>query len=181
MICSIGLNSPRLASSHADLRPIHAAAERQRQRLSELASADSAAFDRVMAAYRLPQGTASERSERAVAIQSALQEATVVPLEAAAACAAVIRLVGQAIDKVSASVLGDGSAALLLADAGLRGAQINVTLNLAHIRDSEFVAARQADLAAIVAGIDHEKERILTYVLHRSGAMTVPPNDTQPL
>src|SRR5688572_14884579 len=59
-------------------------------RLTELADADAQAFDRVMAAYRLPKTSDDEKATRTKAIQNALQGATTVPLDTLRACAGVL-------------------------------------------------------------------------------------------
>ena len=69
-----------LAKARAAIEPITA-------RLTELADADAAAFDEVMAAYRLPKATDEEKAARTQAIQAALRGATEVPLETLRACA----------------------------------------------------------------------------------------------
>ena len=48
--------------------------------LTDLADRDTAAFDAVMAAYRLPKATEQEKAARSQAIQAALRGATDVPL-----------------------------------------------------------------------------------------------------
>ncbi len=52
-----------------------------RARLIDLIDRDAAAYDTVVAAYRLPKGTDEEKAARKSAIQAALQLATSVPLE----------------------------------------------------------------------------------------------------
>src|SRR6476646_9316844 len=59
-----------------------------RTQLSDAVDADSAAYDDVVAAYRLPKGTAEEQAARKAAIQRALRSAIEVPL-------AVMRLSNQ--------------------------------------------------------------------------------------
>jgi formiminotetrahydrofolate cyclodeaminase len=55
----------------------------------------------------------------------------------------------------------DGAVGALLAHAGLRGAALNVRVNLATIVDAEFVAASQAAVDQAAAEADRVLERIM--------------------
>ena len=139
-----------------------------RARLTELAEADTRAFDHVMEAYRLPKETQEEQAARQAAIQAALQGATQVPLETARACASVVKLAAQVIAKINPNALSDAGAAALLAEAGLKGAQLNVAINLADIHDPIFVGETQEELRRTLSGTDQEKERVFAYVLEHT-------------
>jgi formiminotetrahydrofolate cyclodeaminase len=139
-----------------------------RRQLTNLADADTRAFDQVMAAYRRPKETEEEQASRQAAIQRALQGATQVPLETAAACAAIVKLTAQVIAKVNPNALSDAGTAALLAEAGLRGAQLNVGINLGSIRDPNFVQEKQKDLTQVLSGASQEKDRVFSYVSEHS-------------
>jgi formiminotetrahydrofolate cyclodeaminase len=166
MVCRLTIGRKRFADVEDELRGVLEEAGAVRLRLTDLADADSRAFDQVMAAYRLPKGTRAEQAVRRTAIQAALQAATQTPLETARACATVVRLAAQVIEKINPNALSDAGAAALLAEAGLRGAQLNVAINLADINDPIFVAETQEDLGGILSGVDQEKEHVFAYVLH---------------
>ena len=63
---------------------------------------------------------------------------------------------------------GGGMATNILAEAGLKGAQLNVAINLADIHDPIFVGETQEDLRRVVSGTDQEKERVFAYVLEHT-------------
>jgi formiminotetrahydrofolate cyclodeaminase len=167
MACRLTIGRERFADVADKLSAVLEEAETLRIRLTELADADSQAFDQVMAAYRLPKEMEAERVARGEAVQSALQTATQVPLETARACATVIALAAQAIDKINPNALGDAGAGALLADAGLKSAQFNVAINLADIHDHRFVRETEGDLRDILAGTDGAREHVLTYFAER--------------
>src|SRR5471032_3075112 len=66
-----------------------------RAQLTDAIDADTAAYDQVVAAYKLPKGSADEQSARKAAIQRALRAATDVPL-------GVVRLSTAALDRAVA-------------------------------------------------------------------------------
>jgi formiminotetrahydrofolate cyclodeaminase len=165
MVCGLTIGRKRFADVEDELRAVLEEAETLRIRLTELADADTQAFDQVMAAYRLPTETQEEQAARQAAIQGALQGATQVPLETAGACATVVVLAAQVIEKINPNALGDAGTAALLAEAGLKSAQLNVAINLAGIHDPEFVRETQEGLRGILAGASEAKERVFAYVL----------------
>ncbi len=68
------------------------------------------------------------------------------------------------IEKINPNALGDAGAAALLAEAGLRGAQLNVAINLAGINDPIFVQQANEELHTVLCGIDKDKERVFAVV-----------------
>jgi formiminotetrahydrofolate cyclodeaminase len=165
MVCNLTVGRPRFAAVEDDLRAALAQAESLREQLAALAEADTGAFNQVMAAYRLPKDGDERQSARQAAIQAALKQATRVPLETAIACAAALRLAGRIIAQINPNALSDAGTAAVLAEAGLRGAQFNVAVNLAGIQDAEFVQAARQALARALEGADEERKRVLAYVL----------------
>src|SRR5262245_35190250 len=61
-------------------------------RLAALMDRDSAAYDEVVAAFRLPKASDDEKAERSVRIQEALRAATEAPLDVMRACVEAIHL-----------------------------------------------------------------------------------------
>jgi formiminotetrahydrofolate cyclodeaminase len=165
MACRLTIGRKRFADVEDELRGVLDEAEALRLRLTDLADADTQAFDQVMAAYRLPKQTRTEKATRQTSIQSALQGATQVPLETARACGAVVNLAAQVIDKINPNALSDAAAAALLAEAGLKSAQLNVAVNLADIDDLIFVEKTQEDLRTILSGTDQVQARVFSYVM----------------
>jgi len=135
------------------------ALERVRDGAAELIDRDSAAYDEVVAAYRLPKGDPAALAARTQAVQAALRRATEVPLEVmrrAAEGLALAREVARHGRRAAASDVGVGVGLLR---AGLRGAGLNVDVNLGGIADEAFVARvrQEADALATEAGRDADE------------------------
>src|SRR5512136_2942856 len=122
MVCNLTIGRPRFAAAEDDLRAALAQAGALRGQLTALTEADTDAFNQVMAAYRLPKDSDEQQSARQAAIQTALKQATHVPLETATACATALHLVGRITTAVNPNALSDAGTAAVLAEAGLRGA-----------------------------------------------------------
>jgi formiminotetrahydrofolate cyclodeaminase len=121
--------------------------------LSEAIDRDSASFDHVMAAYKLPKETSNERVERDAAIQKALQGAANVPLEVARKSAEVFELLGRLESMSSPSMYSDLRVGRLMAAAGARGALENVAINLESITDTAFASRLRSESAALAARV----------------------------
>ena len=135
------LPKPRAASDE-DLETLRLAGERcaaLARELEDLVDRDSAAYELVMAAYRQPKGSDEEKAQRGAAIQQALKSATAAPLEVMRACVAAAEN-GQAARRLgNANAASDVEVGLELLRAGLRGARLNVEINLGSVKDSGYV------------------------------------------
>jgi formiminotetrahydrofolate cyclodeaminase len=120
-------------------------------RLTQLADADAQAFDRVMAAYRLPKVTDAEKAARTQAIQDALQGATTVPLDTLRACAEALAHARAVAEHGNRSAASDAGVAIGLLRAAAAGAQANVQTNLDGIKNEAFKATTGAEAARWLA------------------------------
>ncbi len=102
---------------------------------------DSAAFDKVMAAFRSPKSTDEEKAARRQAIQDATIGATEVPLQNAENCARVLALAAQLEGRSNKNAASDLDCAIYLANAGLKGALSNAEINISGIKDESIAAA----------------------------------------
>ncbi len=121
-----------------------------RQRLTALADEDTAAFDRLMAAFRLPKASDDDKAARRTAIQAATREATTVPLQTAVACARVLDLAGTVAALGNRSASSDLLVAMGMLRAAADGAAANVRTNLDGITDDAFKAETSARLTAVL-------------------------------
>src|SRR5271157_5719813 len=108
--------------------------------LTEAIDRDAAAYDAVMAAFKLPQGNAGETRLREDAIQKATKGAAEVPLEVAEKAAALHARLVQLEAIAAASMKSDLRVARLMAIAGGNGALANVEINLDGLKDAVYVA-----------------------------------------
>ena len=124
--------------------------------LEALVDEDSAAYDLVMAAYKKPKTTDEDKTARSAAIQHAMREATATPLAVMRACAAAAEqgVVIAGLGNPSAS--SDAQVGLELLAAGLRGAKLNVEINLGSIKDADYVARVKKDVTEFDRAIGHE-------------------------
>ena len=121
-----------LAAAAARLRPL-------RDTLVELIDADTNAYRSVMAALKLPKASDEEKGRRTDALQSALKEATDVPLDVMRASQQALAgglVVARNGYRVAAS---DIATAIELLGATVRGTAISIDGNLSSITDASYI------------------------------------------
>jgi formiminotetrahydrofolate cyclodeaminase len=134
--------------------------EALRTRLAGMVAEDVAAFDALMAAYRLPKGSDDERAARGLAIQAGLRAATEAPLACAHACAEVVRLTARAVEHGNLNAISDVGVGALAALAGLRGSALNVQINAPQIKDRAFTGRAMCELDELIAECAPLAERV---------------------
>jgi glutamate formiminotransferase len=106
-----------------------------------LVDEDTAAFNKVMAAFALPKGSAAEKSTRAAAIQSANKEAAAVPLRVMEAASKAYELLAELANKGNPASISDVGVGLLAVRACIEGAAMNVRINLPGLKDETLKSA----------------------------------------
>jgi methenyltetrahydrofolate cyclohydrolase len=116
-----------------------------RDELTTAIDTDTAAYDEVVSAYKLPKATPDEQQTRKAAVQRALRTATDIPLS-------VMRLSAAALEHAAAveaygnpSAASDVGVAIALLNAGRHGAQLNVETNLGSLNDQDLVERIRRD------------------------------------
>ncbi|MBA4734385.1 MAG: cyclodeaminase/cyclohydrolase family protein [Candidatus Poseidoniales archaeon] len=102
----------------------------------ELATQDSAAFDAVVASFRLPKATDDEKASRRDSIRSATLGAAEVPFRTATKALDLLELLPELAEKGNPNAASDVGVAGLLASAALKGAVFNVEINLESLPES---------------------------------------------
>jgi glutamate formiminotransferase/formiminotetrahydrofolate cyclodeaminase len=99
---------------------------------------DTAAFNRVMDAMRMPKKTDEDQAARAAAIEEATKEATLVPLEVLRRSLEAAKLARTVVEKGNRNSISDAGVAALAARTAAEGAYLNVRINLPGIEDASF-------------------------------------------
>ena len=110
---------------------------------------DTEAFNKVSAAYKLPKNTDEEKAARSAAIREANIGATEVPFETVKLCLEGLKVTETMVGKSNPNAASDLGVAALNLMAGIRGAWLNVKINLPGIKD-EALKAKFASGAAMV-------------------------------
>jgi formiminotetrahydrofolate cyclodeaminase len=153
-----GLPKSRAATDE-DATRLKAAGERcvaLAMSLEQLVDRDSDAYDMVLAAYKLPKATDSERAARSAAIQDAFRAAIAVPLHVMRECAAAAELAVVVATLGLSSAASDVQVGVELLAAAARGARLNVEINLESVTDADYLARVRRDVNELDHSIDRQ-------------------------
>ena len=167
MVCNVTLGKKGQEQAAAEMLAVRAESEILRARLTAMVDEDIAAFDSLMAAYKLPKASDDDKAHRSTAIQAGLRRATEVPLDCARACAAVIALAARATAQGYRGVISDAGAGVVAAHAGLRSAALNVYINAPALNDTEFARRSVAEIDALAASSAADSEAVYSFVRRR--------------
>ena len=123
---------------------------------------DTEAFNKVSAAYKLPKNTDEEKAARSAAIREANVGATEVPFETVKLCLDGLKITETMVGKSNPNAASDLGVAALNLLSGIRGAWLNVKINLPGIKDEALKAkfetgAQMVDEAYVLANRIYEE------------------------
>jgi len=165
MVCNLTVGKKKYADVQEEIEALLAQSEALRKELVELLEADVQVYTEVSKAMKMPRTTEEEKAARTAAMQKALKAATDVPMRVAEACVKVMGLCRPTAEKGNVNAVSDAGVAVLMAEAGLRSAALNVLINLAWIKDEAFVAENRAKLDALLEGKPAMRDEIYELVV----------------
>lgn len=138
-------------------------------RLLALVDEDTEAFNRIMAVFAMPKTTAEEKAARSAALQSATLYATEVPLKtmkAAYECFEIVKAMAETGNPNSVSDAGVGA---LAARSAVLGAELNVKINAAGLKDRETAERLISQAAEIAQKAVTQEAEILQIINQKIG------------
>jgi glutamate formiminotransferase/formiminotetrahydrofolate cyclodeaminase len=144
MVARTTAENRKFADRAERMQRIATEADRLREECLGLVDEDARAFDRVMAAFRMPKETPDQQAHRSTAIQQAYQEAVEPPMKVSARSLKVLELALEVAERGNPSAASDAGVGALLAATALDGGALNVGINLGSIEDVAF-RTTQAD------------------------------------
>jgi glutamate formiminotransferase/formiminotetrahydrofolate cyclodeaminase len=128
---------------------------------------DSAAFARVSDALKLPRAHAEEKAQRKERLQAGFLAAARVPLEVAKTARRLLETCDRITVYAAPMTVSDIGVGALMAETALRGAALNVMINLASLDDAAQVKALSEELDRALDGSEELRGRVLQYVESR--------------
>ena len=129
-----------------------------------LVDEDTAAFDKIMAAFGLPKGTPEEKEARAAAIEEATLSASLVPLRTMKASFKVFELARAMASEGNPNSVSDAGVGALAARSAVLGACLNVKINAVGLKDQAKAAELIAEAEEIAAKAQTEEKEIMDIV-----------------
>ena len=170
MVIALSVGRPASADHAEELATLAGSAATLTSELLRLSELDAAAYAAVVAARRLPRETEIERLARTRQVEASTREATMVPLEVARRSQEVLGLAERLAPIGNRHAVSDVGVAALLATAGLRGAAMNVRINLPYLPASDTLRTdAEAELDRLLDDIDHREQAVREAVAERMG------------
>jgi len=132
--------------------------------LVSLVDEDTAAFDKIMAAFGLPKGTEEEKQARADAIEEATLYASQVPLRTMKASFRVFEVARAMATEGNPNSVSDAGVGALAARSAVLGACLNVKINAVGLVDKVKAAELISEAEEIAAKAVKEETEILEIV-----------------
>jgi glutamate formiminotransferase/formiminotetrahydrofolate cyclodeaminase len=108
------------------------------QRMLELVDEDTDAYKAIIRAYEMPKGSADEKAARLAAVEEATKYASQVPLTVMKEALKVFELLREMIEKGNPNSVTDAAVGVLATRACIRGAFLNVLVNVKGLKDRDF-------------------------------------------
>lgn len=147
-------------------------AEQGQQLMSELLALvdeDTEAFNRIMAVFAMPKSTEAEKAQRSAALQSATLYATQVPLKTMKVSLKVFDIVRAMAENGNPNSVSDAGVGALAARSAVLGAQLNVKINAAGLKDRDTAEALIAEAAKIAEQAEKLEREVLDIVNSKIG------------
>jgi glutamate formiminotransferase / formiminotetrahydrofolate cyclodeaminase len=144
MVAVLSHTKKGFESKHEALERIAVRAQQLKDQQLAAVDADTAAFDALLDAMRMPKGTPEEVAAREAALADATVGAAEVPLRVLESCPEIIDLCREIARIGMQASLSDAGVGAQVARAAAAGAYQNVCINLAGLRD----ASRKSSLLA---------------------------------
>jgi glutamate formiminotransferase/formiminotetrahydrofolate cyclodeaminase len=135
MVAGITMGKKKYAEVEAQMQAIRVMAESLRKELTQAVEDDSAAFEAVMGAFKLPKETEEQQTKRNAAIHVATLNAAHVPLRVAKDTVKVMELACKCAKEGNVNAISDSMSGFAMSRAGLTAASYNVKININSLED----------------------------------------------
>ncbi|WP_289752869.1 glutamate formimidoyltransferase [uncultured Duncaniella sp.] len=140
------------------------------QQLLHLVDEDTEAFNRIMDAFKMPKSSEEEKAARAAAIEDATLYATCIPLSTMETACAVFPLLESMARTGNPASVSDAGVGALAARSAVLGAQLNVRINAASLKnrdEADRLTARAAEIAAEAIAAEARVLETVNEILNR--------------
>ena len=165
MVAALTLGKEKYREYEAQTVALQNKGNELQTRFLELIDADTAAFNDVSAAYKLPKQTEDEKEKRREAIEQSLKKATQTPFDMMKTALECLQVVVSAVGKTNASAASDLGVAAYSLRAATEGAWLNVLINLGGIKDEAFVTQYKKEGDKLLTEVNVLAETISRQIL----------------
>jgi glutamate formiminotransferase/formiminotetrahydrofolate cyclodeaminase len=169
MVARLTIGKKKYAEVEAQMRALLEQAEAVRADLTEGVQRDAAAFEAVMAAFKLPKDTPEQQAARSRAVEQATLNAALEPLHVARQALAILEMSLEAVSLGNVNAISDGGAASALARAALTAAGYNVRINVTNLQDLSAGQEMLDELQELEDQADSLEAQVRAQLVQRGG------------
>lgn len=140
MVANLTIGKKNYDEVQEEMKEIASKLPAMRKELLDDIDRDANSFNDVMVAFKMPKETDEEKAARKEAIQTGMKKAAGVPLEVANKSFDMMAYAAVMVEKGNKNAVTDGAVAAMMARTAVLSALLNVKINLASIKDEEYVA-----------------------------------------
>jgi glutamate formiminotransferase/formiminotetrahydrofolate cyclodeaminase len=144
-------------------------AQQLKDELLSLVDEDTNAFNRVMEAFGFPKNSPDEKAARAEAIEQATKHAAEVPLKVMKTSVKSYELLAEMASSGNPASISDVGVGALATRACIRGAAMNVRINLGQLEDKKFRRRLQKRVQKVSADSEALFRKIIRIVERKLG------------
>ncbi len=167
MVLNFTLGKKEFKDVEEKLKELLKQCERKRRRLEELIDEDVKVYGEVSRTYALPRNSDEEKRVRSQAIQKALRDALEVPLEIASLSREGLETALELIEISNPKLVSDIGGGAVFLEGAFRGAELNVKINLAAIKDKELTMRKGEEWDRMSKDVKDIKEELWHKTLDR--------------
>ena len=164
MVGNLTVGKKKYEDIEEEIKRIISSSEKLRYELSKLIEEDVKVFNNFMSTYKMPKETEDEKRLRAEKMQESLIKAAKVPLKVAYKCLDILSLSKEVAEKGNINVVSDAGVAVLMAEAALESAILNVKINLGMIKDEKARTELSSSIKEILLKEKGQKGKVLEIV-----------------
>ena len=137
MVCDLTIGRSKYAETEPLCMEVKEKGLEIFEELIQLIDKDTEAYNQVSEAFKMPKDTDAEKEVRSKAIAAATLAATEIPYRVMELCVKGIMLTDSLVGKTNSNASSDLGVAALNLHAGVKGAWMNVKINLPGVKDLE--------------------------------------------
>ena len=170
MVAGVTIGKKKYADVEAEMQAIRVVAENLRKELSQAVDDDAAAFEILMAKFKMPKETDEDKAAREAAITQATLNAAHIPLHVAEDTVKVMELALKCAKHGLLSAISDAMSGFAMARAALTAAGYNVRINIKSLGDVSSSGGRMLqELAELEKEADKLEAEIRSVMKERGG------------
>ena len=164
MVCNLTIGKEKYQSVEGEFKVLRSKLEKNMSKLSQLIDDDTNAFNDVMTAFKLPKDTDEQKSKRSEAIQNGYKKAISVPLETAQTALNTLSLMELIVSKGNQNAITDGAVGALASETAIKGALLNVKINLTSVKDQNYIQYTKKTISEIENSMNAYITKVLAIV-----------------